>query len=234
MKSVIAARSNERITVVIPALNEEACLPCLLGQLVAEGGLVKRIVVSDGGSTDETVVRAREAGAVLVSGPSGRGGQIARGISAASGAWLLLLHADSILPLNWPEQLRRTLAAADPARAYYGRLRFLTNDPRARVAEALVWLRCFLFRLPYGDQGLLIHRSLIDAIGGVPELPLMEDVALARRLGRRLAPMALVVETDASAYLREGWLRRSGRNLWRLLRFLAGAEPNHLMVDYRR
>jgi rSAM/selenodomain-associated transferase 2 len=221
---------TQRITIVIPTCDEAAHLPSLLAALTAAPDLVAAIIVSDGGSTDRTQHLARAAGAVLIEGAPGRGGQLQRGIAAARTDWMLLLHADSALPPDWAATIRHHLT--DPTRAWYGRLRFASADPRAQLLEAMVRLRCTLFSLPYGDQGMLIHRDLLSAIGGMPALPLMEDVALARRLGRRrLAPMNLVVTTDASAYVRDGWVRRSTTNLLRLLRYLAAPGP---VGDYRR
>lgn len=229
------AASAETVTVVIPTLNENANLQRLLGRLAAAKPPVARIIVSDGGSTDGTPAIALDHGAELVDAAPGRGGQIRRGVAAANGGWLWLLHADTRLPPGWGPMFAAVLAEADPARAYFARLRFATPDMRARLVEFVVRLRCCLFRLPYGDQSLLIHTTLLEAIGGMPDLPLMEDVTLARRLGRaRLLPMRLTLETDASAYQRDGWLRRCSGNLWRLLRFLAGCDAAALTKAYRR
>ncbi|HQT47354.1 MAG TPA: glycosyltransferase, partial [Acidocella sp.] len=186
-----------QITVVIPTLNEAAHLPNLLACL-AEAGETLPLIISDGGSADGTEDIARAAGARVITGPPGRGGQLSRGIAASSTPWLLLLHADTLFSPGWQETLRQTLSSASAACAYYGKLCFASADPRARVLECGVALRCALWRLPYGDQALLIHSDLLAAIGGMPDAPLMEDVLLARRLGRaRLAPMHLPLTTDA-------------------------------------
>ncbi len=224
-----------RLTVIIPTLREAAHLPEILSRLAGAGELIEAVIVSDGGSTDDTAKIARAAGARVIIGPPGRGGQLGRGIAAASSSWLLFLHADTLLGGNWEEALRSALVSARTNCAYYGRLRFASADPRARLLEAGVALRCAMFRLPYGDQGLLIHRDLLHAIGGMPEAPLMEDVILARRLGRqRLAPMNLTIVTDATSYARDGWFRRAATNLWRLARFLAGSPAATLVTAYRR
>lgn len=223
------------VTVIIPTLDEKTNLRRLLACLAAARPLVRNIIVSDGGSVDGTQTIAREAGTVLIEGTAGRGLQLRRGVAAANSGWLWLLHADTVLVAGWDEALLAVLADADPARAYYGRLRFASADFRARLLERAIGLRCRLFGLPYGDQSLLIHSALLEAVGSVPDLPLMEDVALARRLGHgRLALMDLNIETDASAYRRDGWLRRPVQNLWRLLRFLAGSNATKLAAGYRR
>jgi rSAM/selenodomain-associated transferase 2 len=224
-----------RLTVIIPTLREAAHLPELLARLTGAGDLIETVIVSDGGSTDATVNIARAGGARVIIGPPGRGGQLGRGIAAATSAWLLLLHADSILSSGWDDAVHSTLARANTNCAYYGKLSFASADPRARLLETGVALRCAMFRLPYGDQGLLIHRDLLHAIGGMPDAPLMEDVLLARRLGRtRLAPMNLTIITDATSYARDGWFRRAATNLWRLARFLAGSPAATLATTYRR
>lgn len=227
------------LTIIIPTLNEAGHLPALLATLTATREPLT-IIISDGGSHDATLLIAQKAGAHLIKGPPGRGLQLQRGIDHAqtihSTGWFLLLHADTALPPDWLTALHP--AFAHPQRAHYGRLRFASADPRARLFEAGVRLRCALFALPYGDQSLLIHQSLLTVIGGIPPLPLMEDVALARRLGRhRLAPLDLLVTTDASAYIRDGWFRRAAQNLTRLAQFtLTHAAPRATprAASYRR
>ncbi len=224
-----------RLTVVIPALDEADNLARLLPQLLGAPHLVERVIVSDGGSRDGSAALARLLGARVIEGAVGRGAQLGCGVAAAGPGWLWLLHADTTLQPDWAAALSSCLATADPAKAHYGMLRFASPRWQARCAEAFVRLRCALFALPYGDQSLLVQGALLAAAGGVPELRLMEDVALARRLGRRrLAAMKLIVTTDAAAYERDGWLRRSAGNLWRLARFLAGGDAGRLAGGYRR
>ena len=94
-------------------------------------------------------------------------------------------------------------------------------------------MRSRLLRLPYCDQGLLITRTEYDAVGGFPDMPLMEDVAMARMLGQRLTLLHATAITSARKYQREGWLRRGARNLTLLLRYLLGADPESLVRRYR-
>ncbi|WP_297442378.1 TIGR04283 family arsenosugar biosynthesis glycosyltransferase [Acidocella sp.] len=223
-----------RLAVIIPTLNAGGHLPGLLHDLEAGRAIIAEIIVSDGGSADDTANLARQAGAVSLSGPPGRGGQLRRGVAAAQAEWLWLLHADSRLPPDWPKAVAACCETVPANSAWYGKLRFNSHDPRARLLEGGVALRCALARLPYGDQGLLIHQALLDEIGGIPDLPLMEDVVLARRLRARLRPMSLVITTSAAAYERDGWLRRAAVNFWRLARFLFGASAAKLAKGYRR
>src|SRR6185437_3737014 len=92
--------------------------------------------------------------------------------------------------------------------------------------ERLVAWRCRVLGLPYGDQGLLIHRNLLEAVGGIKPLPLMEDVDIVRRLGRRrLTGLDATATTSTEKWDRDGWVRRSARNLACLLLWFLGAPP---------
>lgn len=214
---------------MIPALNAARRIGAVLEAVAGAG---ERIVV-DGGSTDATADLARAAGARVLSAPRGRGGQLAAGVAAARLPWLLLLHADTVLAPEWPAAAAR-LIAAGPARAGYFRLRLDSPDSRARRLERAVALRCRALALPYGDQGLLIHRDLLAAAGGIRPLPLMEDVDLIRRLGRaRLCALDAAAVTSAERWERDGWLRRSARNLTCLAGWFAGIPPSRLARWYR-
>ncbi len=179
----------------------------------------------DGGSQDATCTVAAAASARVTEAPRGRGTQFAAGIAASDSAWLLLLHADTRLGANWRAAAVSHMAV-HPDRAGYFRLALDSDRPQARRLERLVAWRCRALALPYGDQGLLIPRALLDAVGGMRELPLMEDVDLARRLGRRrLAPLDATATTSAARYERGGYLRRPMRNVSCLALWFAGVPP---------
>jgi rSAM/selenodomain-associated transferase 2 len=212
------------LSIIIPTLNAAAFLPGTLAAL-GEGA---QVIVVDGGSTDATREQAAASGADVLTAPRGRGIQIAAGIAAASHPWLLLLHADTRLSSGW-----RGAAHTDPARAGYFRFVLDSADPRARRLERLVAWRCRALGLPYGDQGLLIHRDLLRAAGGFKPLPLMEDVDLARRLGRaRLVPLPADAVTSAHKWEAQGYLRRSARNLLCLSLWVAGVPPETIRRIY--
>jgi rSAM/selenodomain-associated transferase 2 len=211
--------------IVIPTLNAARGLAATLDAIAAApaAGLVADVVIADGGSTDGTPDLARRHGARVVETTRGRGRQLAAGADSAAGDWLMFLHADTVPERGWAEA-----AAAfcrDPEnRERAAHFRFALDDaaPAARRVERLVAWRCRRLGLPYGDQGLLIARRFYEALGGFRPLPLMEDVDLVRRIGRRrlvaLAPRAV---TSAERYRREGYTVRALRNLacqslWRL------------------
>jgi rSAM/selenodomain-associated transferase 2 len=198
------------LSVVIPALNAAGMLPSCVGAL---RGLPGEVVVVDGGSADGTAEVAARLGALVVHAPHGRGRQIAAGVAAARGEWLLLLHADTVLAPGWEAAAWRFMAQGE-GRAAYFRFTLDAAEPEARRLERMVAWRCRRLGLPYGDQGLLLARSLLEAVGGVRDLPLMEDVDLVRRIGRRrLVGLDVAAVTSAVRWRRDGWVRRSARNL---------------------
>lgn len=216
----------------MPTLDAAAHMPRALASL-GEGltqGLIRELVVSDGGSTDATLDIADAAGAVIVTGPASRGGQLRRGAAEARADWLMVLHADTILEEGW----NRPVAEAIRARqAGYFTLRFDARGLAPRVVAGWANLRARTFGLPYGDQGLLLPLSLYHEAGGYPDIPLMEDVALARALRGRLKPLDVTATTSAERYRKQGWIVRGGRNLSTLTRYLAGADPETLARRYR-
>ena len=223
------------IAVIIPSLDAAHALPAtteaLLGGLT--DGLVAELVLSDGGSKDGIADVARELGATLVTGPKGRGGQIARGVAAARAPWVLILHADTHLSDGWA-QAARSHIENHPDKAGWFRLGFRANGLAPRLVAGGANLRSRLLGLPYGDQGLLVARATLEEVGGVPEIPLMEDVALAHRLSGRLRPLDAIARTSAERYETEGWLRRSAVNLGTLVRYFLGASPERLVARYER
>jgi len=217
------------LTIVIPALNAADSLgPCLAALDGAD-----EVLVVDGRSTDETVQIARKAGSRVIDAPRGRGRQLRAGGEAARGAWLLFVHADTLLGAGWLEAVAAHIAA-DLDRAGYFDLRLDDDAWQARVIERGVALRARLLGLPYGDQCLLISRRLYDDIGGFQPLALMEDVDLVRRIGRRrLRRLDAIALTSAERWHRDGWLRRSTRNLACLVLYAFGVAPDRLARLYR-
>jgi len=222
------------LDIVIPTLNAAPSLARTLDTVAAHEA--STITVCDGGSRDDSVAIARQCGATVVTAPAGRGSQLAAGAAAGRAPWILFLHADTMPGPGWADAIRSfTLSPANARKAGYFRLRFDTRDPRARRVERLAAWRCRTFGLPYGDQGLLIARAFYEDLGGFRVMPLMEDVDLARRIGRRsFAPLDADATTSAQRYARDGWLRRPLRNLACLALFLAGMPPHLVARLYGR
>lgn len=219
------------LSVVIPALN---AAPVLAATLRAVDGVDTEIVVADGGSDDPTIDVARASGARVVAAPRGRGRQLAAGAAAATGDWLLFLHADTRLSDGWrPAATEFMAAGGSTAAAAYFLLAFdETSRPARRTARLANW-RARVLGLPYGDQGLLIARSLYDGLGGYRALPLMEDVDLVRRIGRRrLTALGATATTSAARYRRDGWSRRSARNLFCLGLYFLGVPTERIARIY--
>lgn len=229
------------ISVVIPTLNAEERLGPTLAALIpaAVDGLVREVIVADGGSTDRTLDIADAAGAEIVRCEPGRGMQLMAGAEKARFPWLLFLHADTVLEPGWHDEARSFIDTVEakrvsPAAAVF---RFSLDDTglAPRIVEAGVAVRCTLFNLPYGDQGLLIPARLFREIGGYKPLPLMEDVDIVRRLGRRrIVMLRSRAITSAARYRRDGYGRRIARNLSCLGLYLLGTPVEKISRFYER
>ena len=223
------------ISIVIPTLNAAQDLPPCLDSLVPglESGLVRELVISDGGSQDATCSIGEAAGAALVSSQPGRARQLIARADSARGDWLLFLHADTVLSRDWAERVADHLASRRDKAAVFT-LAYRSDDRMAKVVASRANRRARWLGLPYGDQGLLVSRRHYDEVGGYQNIPLMEDVAIIRKIGRkRLSILSAEARTSAAKYERDGWRRRSWRNAWLITQYLAGTSPEALSKHYR-
>lgn len=222
---------SSSLAIIIPTLNAAEGLGAALAACAEAGA---EILVADGGSTDGTPGLARAAGAEVIAASRGRGPQLVAGAAANRADWLLFLHADTRLEPGWAAAVRGFMAQPENAgRAAYFRFTLDDPAPQARRLERLVAWRCRVLALPYGDQGLLLSRALYQSVGGYRPLPLMEDVDLVRRLGRRrLVSLPVVALTSAARWRRDGWYRRSTRNLACLSLWLLGVPPRTIARLY--
>ena len=224
------------ISIVIPTLNAATALPATLAALAPgrDSGLISEILISDGGSDDDTARLAKQAGVTVITGPPSRGGQLQRGAITATGEWLLFLHSDTVLEAEWLFAVEAFIA--DQANSKRGAaFRFALDDdqPQARRLERIVAWRCRTFGLPYGDQGLLLSRLFYGQVGGFRNLPLMEDVDLVRRIGRkRLTMLPIAARTGAARYRQADYWRRPARNLFCLALYYLGLPPKHIAKIY--
>jgi rSAM/selenodomain-associated transferase 2 len=218
-----------RLAIVIPALDEAANLSWLLPDL-ARGCPGAEIVVVDGGSRDDTAaVVARQPGPRLLASARGRALQMNHGARATEGDTLLFLHADTRLPDGAAGAIEQTLAEPGVVAGRFD-VRFDNERPLFRVIAWFMNTRSRASGICTGDQAIFVRRADFEAVGGYPDIPLMEDIELSRRLKRRgrLRALRLRVTTSARKWEREGPLRTIGL-MW-ALRFLhfCGVAPARL------
>ncbi len=227
------------ISIVIPTLNAAsglaACLTALVPGVV--NGCVRDVIIVDGGSTDRTLEIAEASGATIVRTGKGRGSQLKAGAEEAKGEWLLFLHADTVLEAGWEDEVATFIERVDTgqrpetAAAFKFELDDLGFLPRV-IEHGVAW-RCTLFRMPYGDQGLLIPKRLYNRVGGYAAIPLLEDVDINRRIGRsRLVILRSGAITSAIRYKRDGYLRRVMRNWTCLLMYYCRVPIRHIVKMY--
>lgn len=212
------------LSVIIPTLNSERDLPsCLEGLLPGlEAGLIREVIVSDGGSQDSTAAIAGSAGAAVIEAGAGREKCLRAGAEAARGEWFLFLDAGTTLSREWAERAGAHMAERPGAAATF-RLKYKSDARAARRAEASANRRTDWLGLADFSQGLMIARALYKELGGIPDIPDYEIVRFQRVIGKRRL-MLLDAEARASAVLfeQEGWRVKARHDGARLVRFLMG------------
>jgi len=231
--------TDVRISVIIPARNEAQAVAHSIHSAWLAGA--DEVLVVDGGSTDGTCAQAIAAGATVLTSPTaGRGAQQAWGVQHATGQVLVFLHADSTFQPNAFQPLRQLIAATEstvPSGMLWGGFRQQIRDPRwrFRLLERGNHLRAQTLGWVYGDQGLWLTRAALEAAGGFPTDPLMEDLILSRRLAGHSRPLLLEtrIHTSARRWQRDGILRRTCGNWWLVLQYFAGRSTEALARAYR-
>ncbi len=223
-----------RLSVIVPALDEGAGLAPVLAALREQLGAGDELIVVDGGSRDDTVAVAQRWGdRVLVDGP-GRARQMNAGAAAAGGDWFWFVHADTVVDPGALERLRRPSARRPSC---WGRfdVRLSGSHRMLRVVAALMNARSRLSGIATGDQAIFVERAAFEAVGGFPDQPLMEDVALSARLRARQWPLCLGAHVTTSSRRWEDngiWLTIA--LMWRLRwAYWRGADPDELARRYR-
>jgi rSAM/selenodomain-associated transferase 2 len=222
-----------KLSIIMPVFNEAETIALALDALAGLRALGTELIVVDGGSRDATVQRARLRADRVISGPRGRALQMNAGATRASGDVLLFLHADTRLPadadhvvLNGLERSGRSWGRFDVSIAGKHRLLFLV--------AWLMRLRSRLSGIATGDQAIFVRRAAFQSVGGFPELPLMEDIALCKRLKKLGRPLCLRnrVVTSGRRWEKNGVLSTIGL-MWRLrIAYFFGADPRALARQY--
>jgi rSAM/selenodomain-associated transferase 2 len=214
------------ISVVIPALDEASRIVGAVESVIAPG---IEVIVVDGGSRDETCRLAQNAGVRVLTSERGRARQLRMGGEQSMGDVVLFLHADTRLESGWQEAVRQALS--DPACAGGAfAFRFAERGARERWIEWGVALRVALFRLPYGDQAIFVRRSVLERMGGIPIVPIMEDLDLVHAIKRagRLEMLGLTATTSSRRYTRDGGFRTVLRHQRALLGWWLGSDRARL------
>jgi rSAM/selenodomain-associated transferase 2 len=221
------------ISVIIPVLNEAENLPKTLTAIPTAPNL--EVIVVDGGSQDDTVSITRRFGAQVIVSKPGRAYQMNVGAIAAQGEILLFLHGDTRLPADFVWQVHQTLAQPGVAAGAFE----LTIDAGVTGLRWVEWgvrWRSRLLQLPYGDQAIFLKARVFHGIGGFPELPIMEDFELLRRLKRQgriaIAPTAVI--TSGRRWQKLGVLKTTLLNQLAIVAYLLGVSPTRIARWHRK
>ncbi|MCA9264446.1 MAG: TIGR04283 family arsenosugar biosynthesis glycosyltransferase [Planctomycetales bacterium] len=221
------------VAVVMPALNESAVIQRAIAAAWDAGA--DEVIVSDGGSSDDTVPRARLAGAQVVSSPAGRAIQQNRGAAVATSEVLLFQHVDNWLGPQAIDQIRRLETRDQPCLGAF-RQQIDASGLLYRLLELGNAWRVQYRRLPFGDQGIFMSRRLFDQLGGFPTVRLMEDVVLMRVAARHVVPQLLPgpIHVSARRWQKHGVVRQTCRNFGLMAAYRCGIHPDRLAGFYPR
>ncbi|HLH90417.1 MAG TPA: TIGR04283 family arsenosugar biosynthesis glycosyltransferase [Xanthobacteraceae bacterium] len=225
--------SAERLSIIIPVLDEEPGIASALEALVPLRTRGAEVIVVDGGSADRTVALAQPICDRLIVAPRGRAAQMNAGAAAAHGNVLIFLHADTTLPPDSDRLIAAGLARSGRA---WGRfdVRIGGPHPLFPLIAAMMNLRSRVTGIATGDQAIFVDKAAFAAVGGYPDIALMEDIVLSRRLKRLSRPLCLSAPalTSGRRWEKHGVVRTI-LTMWRLrLAFLLGAAPDKLAARY--
>ncbi|MER3491572.1 MAG: glycosyltransferase [Mastigocladus sp. ERB_26_2] len=221
------------ISIIIPTLNEAKNIKAALATTQPSTHI--EIIVVDGGSQDETVSIAESLGVKVISAAAGRAKQMNVGAAIASGEILLFLHADTCLPLGFDVMVREALAQPGVVAGAFA-LRIGAELPSLRVVEWGVNVRSRFLQMPYGDQAIFLTKKIFNHVGGFPELPIMEDFELMRRL-KSLGKITLIsvpVITSARRWLKKGIWQTTLMNQIVIIAYFLGVSPQRIRSWYRQ
>lgn len=224
-----------KLSIIIPVLNEAGVLDSNLKKLQWARRLGHEIIVVDGGSQDQSVELAEAlADQVLLSSPPGRAAQMNIGAQSATGSIFLFLHVDTLLPSNGVDAIVESIAQQNIG---WGRFDVQLSGRHIvfRVIENMMNWRSRLTGIATGDQAIFVSRSLFETLGGFPDIPLMEDIEVSRRLKKNRKPICLSQKVvTSSRRWEQGGIFRTMRLMWRLrFAYWLGSDPAQLARQYR-
>jgi len=221
-----------RLSVIVPTLNEAASIGDTLQPLQALRSRGHEVILVDGGSEDDTLQLAAGLADLCISAPSGRARQMNAGAAAARGDVLWFLHADT----RAAPAADRVIAAACATPGCWGRfdVHLSGRQPLLRVVERLMNLRSRMTGIATGDQGIFVSRALFERVGGFPDLPLMEDIELSKRLRRIRRPLCLSQQlvTSSRRWERRGIVRTIALMWYLRLAYFLGVPAERLALRY--
>lgn len=218
------------LSIVIPVLNEAACLDRTLADLFSRDWVRNRceVLISDGGSTDASLDIARRYPCGIVASATGRALQMNAAAARARAPRLLFLHADSELPDAASE-----LPSSNMRWGFFY-LRLSGRQPVFRLIETAINLRTGASRIAGGDQGLFFDRGFFESLGGFPQISLMEDIAISKKARARAAPLVIKspIVTSSRRWQQRGVFKTVLLMWWLRFAFWLGADPDRLHKFY--
>ena len=228
--------ARKQISVIIPVLNEGGTINLTLRQFSNISTTTSfEIIVVDGDRSGSTIKTIDFPGVKTAIAPKGRAIQMNHGVTMASGKNLLFLHADTFLPNNALENISALLSLTSIAYGAF-ELGIRSCKPVYRLIEKMVEFRTMITRIPYGDQAIFLTMDLFRQVKGYPEIPIMEDIALMRRLKKQKADFHVIpekVSTSPRRWETEGLAYCTIRNWLMAIGFLSGINPKILAKYYR-
>ncbi|MBD2254585.1 TIGR04283 family arsenosugar biosynthesis glycosyltransferase [Nostoc parmelioides] len=224
---------NIKISIIIPTLNEAGNIQQAIA--TTQPNVNIEVIVVDGGSQDDTVAIAQSLGVKVISSSPGRAVQMNTGAALATGEILLFLHADTRLPVGFDEMIRAALRQPGVVAGAFA-LRIDADLAGLRWVEKGVYWRSHFFQMPYGDQAIFMTKALFQEVGCFPELPIMEDFELMRRLKRagKITILSVAAITSARRWLQRGVFQTTLINQVVIIAYLLGVAPAQLRNLYRQ
>lgn len=221
-----------KFSIIIPVLNESSHVPGVLKQVQAFRKQGHEVILVDGGSQDDTLIKSKPHVDCVINSPRGRAVQMNAGAASSTGDVLLFLHADTMLPQDACDSIQKVILQGN----VWGRFDVrLSSDYWAfRIIETMMNWRSCLTSIATGDQAIFVHRTLFLEVGGYPEIDLMEDIALCRQL-KKLSRPACIRERviSSSRKWEKNGILKTIFLMWRLrIMYFMGVSPHKLAKQY--